>query len=79
MTGLTDIARFRVDDPDELVAASLVCPLCLRGDEVSWQLDAEDGYDPLARCTCGDCGRAWRVYLAPQQALRLSLAPVHAA
>ncbi len=31
----TDTARFRPDDPDALVAASLACPICLRSDDVA--------------------------------------------
>jgi hypothetical protein len=37
MALLADTARFREDDPDELVAASLACPLCLRSDQVVWE------------------------------------------
>ena len=33
---LVDIARFRPDDPDALVHASLACPMCLRSDDVEW-------------------------------------------
>jgi hypothetical protein len=69
---LADTARFRTDDPDLLVLASLACPLCLRSEQVRWQA-ALDGYDPSVQCLCPDCGERWSVYLAPQQALRLSL------
>ena len=34
MALLADTARFRADDPDALVHASLACPLCLRSDDV---------------------------------------------
>ena len=67
-----DTARFRADDPDVLVAASLACPLCLRSDDVDWHLDA-DGYDPSVQCLCRPCNERWRVYLAPQQELRIAL------
>jgi hypothetical protein len=73
-----DTARFRADDPDILVAASLACPLCLRGDDVEWRLDA-DGYDPSVQCLCRPCNERWRVYLAPQQELRIGLMAPHAA
>ncbi len=74
MRGLTDVARFRAEDPDELVAASLVCPLCLRARDVAWQWDPNtDTYDASVQCQCGRCHRDWRVYVAPHQALRLSL------
>jgi hypothetical protein len=77
MAGLADTARFRTDDPEELVAASLVCPVCLGSDDVEWELEPY-GYDPSARCECRHCERSWRVYLTPHQALRLSLmTPAH--
>jgi hypothetical protein len=78
MGSLTDVARFRADDPDELVAASLACPICLHGDEVSWDLETADGYDPSARCMCRRCEEFWRVFLLPEQALRLGLMVVRA-
>jgi hypothetical protein len=73
-----DTARFRSDDPDVLVSASLACPLCLHGDDVEWQLDC-DGYDPSVQCLCRACNERWRVYLAPQQELRLGLMAAHPA
>jgi len=73
-----DTARFRADDPDVLVTASLACPLCLCGEDVEWLLDA-DGYDPSVQCLCRPCNARWRVYLAPQQALRIGLMAAHAA
>jgi hypothetical protein len=76
MAGLADTARFRADDPDELVVASLACPVCLRGTDAEWELEA-DGYDPSARCMCRHCEQSWRVYMTPDQALRLSLMTVH--
>jgi len=69
---LADTARFRADDPDELVVASFACPICLHGDEVEWELDA-DGYDPSAQCLCRRCEESWRVFVTPDQALRLGL------
>ena len=74
---LADTARFRTNDPDELVIASLACPLCLHGDDVEWELDA-DGYDPSAQCLCRRCEEPWRVYMTPYQALRLGLMAVRA-
>jgi hypothetical protein len=67
-----DTARFRADDPDPLVLAALACPLCLRGDEIEWSA-ALHGYDPSVQCRCARCEERWRVYLAPEQALRLGL------
>ncbi len=69
---LADTARFRADDPDALVTASLACPLCLRSEQVEW-VAALDGYDPSVQCRCPICHTRWRVYLAPQQALRFGL------
>ena len=75
MSGLTDTARFRADDPDELVQASFACPLCLHGDEIEWELDG-DGYDPSAQCLCRRCEQSWSVFVTPDQALRLGLMTV---
>lgn len=72
MGALVDVARFRPEDPDALVSASLACPLCLRSEEVRWE-GALDGYDPDVECLCPACNERWRVYLAPEQALRLGL------
>jgi hypothetical protein len=69
---LADTARFRADDPDPLVLASLACPICLRSDAVEWSA-ALHGYDPSVQCRCGRCDEHWSVYLAPHQALRLGL------
>lgn len=78
MSPLSDTARFRTDDPDELVVASLACPFCLHSDEVSWDLEVSDGYDPSARCECQRCEEPWRVYVTPDQSLRLGLMAVRA-
>ncbi len=69
---LADVARFRADDPDALVTASLACPICLRSEQVVWEA-ALDGYDPSVECRCPNCEERWRVYLAQQQALRIGL------
>jgi hypothetical protein len=69
---LADTARFRMNDPDALVSASLACPLCLRSDGIE-QRPALDGYDPSVECACHRCDVRWRVYLQPLQALRFSL------
>jgi len=74
---LADTARFHPDDPDELVMASLACPLCLRVGEISWELEP-DLYDPSIRCRCRDCEQSWRVYLTQYQALRAGLMAVRA-
>jgi hypothetical protein len=72
MPALADTARFLPDDPDALVAASLACPNCLRSTTVERTLDL-DYYDPSVECLCEQCHEGWRVFLAPQQALRLGL------
>jgi hypothetical protein len=69
---IVDVARFTPQDPDALVAASLACPVCLHGDEVEWTA-ALEGYDPSVSCECPVCDAWWRVYLTPEQALRLGL------
>jgi hypothetical protein len=74
----TDTARFRPDDPDALVAASMACPICLCSDEVRWEA-ALDGYDPSVECLCPECDERWRVYLLPEQALRVGLMHAHEA
>jgi hypothetical protein len=73
ITLVSDTARFRPDDPDELVEASLACPLCLRSDEVVWEAAFGDGWDPSVECRCPSCDERWRVYLDPFQTLRLSV------
>jgi hypothetical protein len=70
---VTDRARFLVEDPVELVAASFMCPLCLAGVEGAVvELGAEDS---LARCSCPACDHEWEVALHAGQVLRLTLAP----
>lgn len=76
MTVLADTARFRADDPDELVTASLACPICLGSEQVVWEA-ALDGYDPSVECRCSSCDQRWRVFLGPWQALRLGLMDAH--
>jgi hypothetical protein len=78
MVKFADTARFRPDDPDALVTASLACPICLRSDHVIWEAALED-YDPSVECRCPTCAKKWRVYLAPQQALRFGLMEAHVA
>ncbi|MGH2913896.1 MAG: hypothetical protein ACRDMX_02800 [Solirubrobacteraceae bacterium] len=74
---LCDTARFRPEDPDALVLAALACPLCLRSQGVTCE-DSLHGYDPSVRCRCPSCQARWRVYLTPEQALRLGLMHAHA-
>ena len=78
MAALGDVARFRPEDPDVLVQAALACPMCLRTEDVKW-VDSLEGYDPSVQCRCPSCQTRWRVYLAPDQVLRLGLMHAHAA
>jgi hypothetical protein len=39
---------------------------------VRWEA-ALEGYDPSVECLCPACEERWRVYLAPEQALRVGL------
>jgi hypothetical protein len=78
MPALADTARFRSDDPDALVTASLACPICLRSEQIEWEA-ALDGYDASVECRCPSCEQRWRVYLAPHQALRFGLMDVRGA
>ena len=72
MPVLADTARFRADDPEPLVTAALACPICLGSEQVAWE-SALDEYDASVQCWCPNCDQRWRVYLAPQQALRIGL------
>ena len=78
MAALADVARFRPEDPDVLVQAALACPVCLRAQDIEWE-DSLEGYDPSVQCRCPSCQTRWRVYLAPDQVLRLGLMHAHAA
>jgi hypothetical protein len=69
---LTDVARFTAQDPDAVVAASFACPICLHDAGIERHASL-DGYDPSVACECPDCDALWRVYLTPEQALRLGL------
>jgi hypothetical protein len=66
------VAHFRADDPDELVLASLACPFCLRSDDVDRRFLSR-GYDPCLECVCPRCEERYRVFMTPNQALRLVL------
>lgn len=76
MKPLSDVARFTSHDPDALVRAAFACPLCLCGEGVE-SAPALEGYDPSVSCRCPTCRARWRVYLTPDQALRLGLMHAH--
>jgi hypothetical protein len=64
-------ARYRHEDPDELVAASLACRYCLR---TASEVDVtEDGFGGIARCYCPRCRTSGDVVLDLEQLLRLVL------
>lgn len=70
---LDDTARFRVDDPDDLVAASFACPTCL-GSQVEVVVTG-DYEEHTARCSCRMCGTGWNVALTTWQVVRLRVHP----
>ena len=72
--GMSRVASYRADDPAELVAASLACPWCLASD-VAFVLCADEEFDASADCRCRACDQSWSLFLAPEQVLRLALAP----
>jgi hypothetical protein len=74
---LADVARFTAQDPDVVVTASFACPICLHAEDVARRATL-DGYDPSVSCECSKCDANWRVYLTPEQALRLGLMLTHA-
>jgi hypothetical protein len=66
-------ARFRPDDPDELVQASFACSYCLHQPTVA---TVEHGTDGAAvECCCHECERDWMVALTAEQSLRVQLRP----
>jgi len=68
-----DCARFLVEDPGEVVAASFSCPWCLaQPRHAVLEVANEDG---IAHCVCPTCDRDFDVALHPGQVMRLSLAP----
>lgn len=75
MSATCETAAFLADDPGCLVEASLACPACLSPTTGSRM--RLHGYDPSIECVCEHCGHTRRVFLTPQQALRLSLHVAH--
>lgn len=68
---LQDVARFRADDADELVAASFACPLCLHVD-VALDIASQTSLGPLADCRCRRCASDWFVLVEEDQLVRLT-------
>jgi hypothetical protein len=69
-----DFARFRLDDPPELILSSFVCMYCLH--EAREKHLVKVGEDWQMRCACERCGAAWSVRLRVEQAIRLFLYPL---
>ncbi|UGS37443.1 hypothetical protein [Capillimicrobium parvum] len=69
----SEIARFRPDDPDELVHASFACSGCLcEPTHATVQLSSDSA---TVDCHCHRCGLDWRVDLTAEQSLRVQLRP----
>ena len=68
---LSDVARFRPTDDEQVVEASFACPVCLRRPTAS-TLHAEPEDLVSSACTCG---MEWHTLLDPDQTLRMSLSP----
>jgi hypothetical protein len=66
-----ELAQFRGNDEQSLVAATLACRGCLSGD-VEWSLSVDD-FEGEVECRCRSCGYARAVSLTSEQTLRLSL------
>jgi hypothetical protein len=66
-----DIARFRSDDRDDLVAASFACPVCLHVD-ATVDVTHDNGCGTTAVCRCARCETSWRLVVAGGQLLRLA-------
>jgi len=71
--GSPETARFRVEDRDEVVAASLACRFCLRHTVVA-DIDRDD-FGGIARCHCSVCHATTAIALTHEQVLRLALRP----
>jgi hypothetical protein len=66
-----ELAQFRGNDEQSLVAATLACRACLSGD-VEWSLRVDD-FEGEVKCRCRRCGYVRPVSLTSEQTLRLSL------
>jgi hypothetical protein len=73
MSTTAEVARFRPDDPDQLVQASFACAFCLCQPAVATVAHGPDG--AAVDCRCHACEQAWTVVLSPEQSLRVQLRP----
>ncbi len=68
---MTEVARFRPDDPDPVVQASFACNYCLHQPDEATIEQAPDG--AAVRCLCLPCDHDWTVLLDAEQSLRVAL------
>jgi hypothetical protein len=73
MHTVNESARFRPDDPDELVQASFACSGCLNEPTHATVLLSSDSAS--VECHCHRCLLDWRVDLTAEQSLRVQLRP----
>ncbi|MFN8201364.1 MAG: hypothetical protein U0S48_02290 [Solirubrobacteraceae bacterium] len=73
MQAISEIARFRPDDPDELVCASFACSGCLCEPTHATVLLCSDA--ATVDCHCHRCDLDWSVDLTAEQSLRVQLRP----
>jgi hypothetical protein len=71
MTALDDEARFQPYDASAVVAASFMCPGCLRRPSQVFLIDGETS----ATCRCGKCDLTWIVAMSVGQCGRMRLSP----
>jgi len=68
-----DVARFRADDDERLVAAAFACPVCLGLDADARLILEHD--DSEVECSCSSCRTEWLVAVDAAQVMRLVLYP----
>jgi hypothetical protein len=68
-----DVARFRPDDDERLVAASFACPVCPGLDADACLVLERD--DSEVECSCSSCRTEWSVAVDAAQVMRLVLHP----
>lgn len=74
MTALDDDARFQPYDAPTVVAASFICPVCLRRPSQVFLVEGETS----ATCRCGRCEVTWTVAMSAGQGARMRLSPPRA-
>jgi len=71
MVGLIDVARSRAEDPDALGRVPNLPDLPVQRRDLLG--GGVGGLRSVGECVCSACEERWRVYLAPEQALRFGL------